>query len=304
MTIGLPQAGLYFEYEAYLRSFFAELGIKTIVSPQTTKDILKLGLELAPTQTCYPVKILAGHIKWLQEKADLILALSVNDRKDKGTGLGDEEYGCPYLVAQADFLRAIDDKLSLLQFDLIKRDGQALLLDASRVAAALDVPLRYVENAARNAAQTQFESERSRQGGITAGAAVIGVVGRSYVLHDEMANLGIMRRLKRAGYGVMLGEQLSDQVVAAALENIKLKLRQHWIYANDALGQIAAFNQLGEVKGILYMIPFSCGPDSQITQYVVNDIHPGKPFATISVDEGSAEAGVVTRVEAFLDLIK
>ena len=53
----------------------------------------------------------------------------------------------------------------------------------------------------------------------------------------------------------------------------------------------------------IYITNFSCGPDSFILHFF-RDILKGKPYLEIEIDEHSADAGVVTRLEAFLDSLK
>ena len=53
----------------------------------------------------------------------------------------------------------------------------------------------------------------------------------------------------------------------------------------------------------VYMGNFRCGPDSFISHFVPEEMK-GKPFLQIEVDEHSADAGMITRYEAFLDSLK
>jgi predicted nucleotide-binding protein (sugar kinase/HSP70/actin superfamily) len=53
----------------------------------------------------------------------------------------------------------------------------------------------------------------------------------------------------------------------------------------------------------IYIGNFSCGPDSFILKYFKEEME-GKPFLHIEIDEHSADAGAITRCEAFLDSIE
>ncbi|HSQ78795.1 MAG TPA: CoA activase, partial [Nitrospirota bacterium] len=55
-------------------------------------------------------------------------------------------------------------------------------------------------------------------------------------------------------------------------------------------------------KGLypLYITNFGCGPDSFITHFFRQEMG-GKPFLQLEIDEHSADAGAITRIEAFLD---
>ena len=53
----------------------------------------------------------------------------------------------------------------------------------------------------------------------------------------------------------------------------------------------------------VYLSNFRCGPDSFIWHYITEELK-GKPFLHLEVDEHSADAGMVTRIEAFLDSLR
>ena len=50
----------------------------------------------------------------------------------------------------------------------------------------------------------------------------------------------------------------------------------------------------------VYITNFGCGPDSFITHFFRQEM-AGKPFLQLEIDEHSADAGAITRIEAFLD---
>jgi hypothetical protein len=53
----------------------------------------------------------------------------------------------------------------------------------------------------------------------------------------------------------------------------------------------------------IYIGNFRCGPDSFLSHFV-NEEMKGKPYLEIEIDEHSADAGMITRYEAFLDSLK
>jgi predicted nucleotide-binding protein (sugar kinase/HSP70/actin superfamily) len=53
----------------------------------------------------------------------------------------------------------------------------------------------------------------------------------------------------------------------------------------------------------VYITNFSCGPDSFITKYFDREM-AGKPYLSIELDEHSADAGIITRLEAYLDSLR
>ena len=47
---------------------FKTLGFNVLLSPETDDKIIALGQEMAAEETCYPVKLLHGHMEWLARK--------------------------------------------------------------------------------------------------------------------------------------------------------------------------------------------------------------------------------------------
>jgi predicted nucleotide-binding protein (sugar kinase/HSP70/actin superfamily) len=62
----------------------------------------------------------------------------------------------------------------------------------------------------------------------------------------------------------------------------------------------------GEVDGIIGVIAFGCGPDSLMIDVVTRAAKRkfNKPLMNITIDEHTAEAGLVTRLEAFVDMLQ
>ena len=59
-----------------------------------------------------------------------------------------------------------------------------------------------------------------------------------------------------------------------------------------------------KVDGIIGIMAFACGPDSLMMNLVQRQAHyAGIPYMSLTVEEHTAEAGIITRIEAFLDMI-
>ena len=51
------------------------------------------------------------------------------------------------------------------------------------------------------------------------------------------------------------------------------------------------------------MTTFPCGPDSLVNELLIRKIN-NIPITNILIDESTAEAGIQTRLESFIDIIK
>ena len=61
-----------------------------------------------------------------------------------------------------------------------------------------------------------------------------------------------------------------------------------------------------EVAGIVYITAFGCGTDSLTAELVQRTVrrYSRIPQLILNIDEHTGEAGVVTRLEAFVDMLK
>lgn len=83
-------------------------------------------------------------------------------------------------------------------------------------------------------------------------------------------------------------------------------------YLNELIGG-HGLNSIGEIviyaedgyDGVIQLAPFSCIPEIMAKGIVPRvSREEGIPVMTIFIDEQTAAAGVLTRLEAFLDLLK
>jgi len=54
---------------------------------------------------------------------------------------------------------------------------------------------------------------------------------------------------------------------------------------------------------VVYLTNFSCGPDSFLLSYA-EEIMGNRPLLMLELDEHGADAGYMTRVEAFFDVLR
>ena len=72
-----------------------------------------------------------------------------------------------------------------------------------------------------------------------------------------------------------------------------------WRSGQDILAAAQIISEDDRLQAI-YLTSFDCGPDSFLVSFFRRMLAP-KPFLELEVDDHTAEAGIVTRCEAFLD---
>ncbi|MGI6165075.1 MAG: acyl-CoA dehydratase activase-related protein, partial [Limnochordia bacterium] len=98
MTVGIPRGLFFYTFYPMWKTFFHELGVRVIVSPQTTKNILDAGVEETVTDACIPIKVYHGHVEALKEQADYIFIPRMVNYRGKQTF-------CPKFLGLPDMVR-------------------------------------------------------------------------------------------------------------------------------------------------------------------------------------------------------
>ena len=115
-TVGLPRVLLMYEQLPLWDTFFKKLGFATLVSPESTRKLYRLGQKSIPSDTaCYPAKIFHGHIEYLlSNNADFIFYPSQSYNVDEQRG--DNHFNCPVVAYYGELLKHNEPKLNAKNF--------------------------------------------------------------------------------------------------------------------------------------------------------------------------------------------
>ena len=307
--VGVPRALMTFDLAPLLISYLNELGVKVRLSAATNKNVIERSMEFAYPDSCFPLKLLHGHVaQLLNDGADYVLVPNAIRMGRKG-GEEDQRYSCPLIQAAPYIVGSVfnlGDKLLDPIIDLSR--GDKLLVDSlADLAQRLGFGRERGAEAGRRALAHQAEFERQL---VEAGRSVlaelaadpsrIGVVllSRAYNAQDAGANLGVARELAKLGVVPIPLDYLPlEDVDVSAISD-----RPYWNYERKILAAAKLVAEHPQLFG-LFLSNFGCGPNSVI-QNTVEDIMGGKPLGQIEVDEHAAEAGYITRLEALVDTIR
>ncbi|OLS13365.1 MAG: hypothetical protein RBG13Loki_2961 [Promethearchaeota archaeon CR_4] len=132
------------------------------------------------------------------------------------------------------------------------------------------------------------------------------LLGHGYNLFDTFVNLDFYKKLKKQGASVITLENLPYDVFKIPVV-VNGCLRNYWIHEEEILAAARYFLTKGrkEIDGIIFLISFACGPDSIISELIMRDMKVvSLPFLALIIDEHSGEAGMLTRIESFVEMIK
>ncbi|MGE5892988.1 MAG: acyl-CoA dehydratase activase-related protein, partial [bacterium] len=301
--IGIPYIFLLHDYLPFWTTFFWELGFEVVVSPKTNRQIVNLGVETVQSESCFPVKVAHGHIRHLlQSEVDMIFLPSFIRVSSPGMSFSGSP--CPYTQSIPYMAAAAfgTDRFIKPVIDMSQGEGPVV----REMFMALEpkrVKMRDIKNAYRAAQASQDECERLKK---EKGAEVLEslhstavvIVGRGYNSFDRGANLQIPQKLATL-------DMLSIPMDFLPLDAVDISGRWENMYWRNGTRILQAARI---IKSHPHLFPifignFSCGPDSFILKYFTEELG-SKPFLHIEIDEHSADAGAITRCEAYLDSIR
>lgn len=316
MKIGIPRAGLYYLYLPFWKKFFEELGFEVVSSPKSDKSIIDLGLKKANSEACFPIKIFYGHINWLMENGiDTILLPQMDKVSNLDKKLGDKSFFCTYFVAMPDMMKAEYPEINVLRpkmiFDGSVIDPQPWLELAEQLGKKSEGQKAYDEAWKE---QEQFIS-RMRSEQLMAMEIIddvkinsksqkkLAIIGHPYIVYDLQANLNLPEKIIRHGYSIKTMEMITEEEKYKFVDSQDWQPHNHWVITNEERLALMAVANDKSITGIIYLTPFNCGPDFMMETYVLKSVRKLKPITTISIDEASGEAGLNTRIEAFIDVL-
>ncbi|MBM7623573.1 acyl-CoA dehydratase activase-related protein [Sporohalobacter salinus] len=299
VKVGIPKSLLYFHYYPAWKEFFQQLGVEVVESDDSNQSIIDQGVKLAIDEACFPVKVSHGHIVNLRNKVDYIFLPRI-------VSVVKNEYVCPKLMGLPDMIRNnISDLPQLLTptinhnqswFDLL---GSNLELGAKFTDSKFKIMKAHwqARKALRHHRQNLIkEFGRDR--------LTIALLGHAYLLEDKYLSLGLKDKLEELGVNVITPQNLTKKQIDRGADKLSKPL--FWTFNREIIGAAYYLFECQEVDGFIQLAAFGCGPDSLIGELMErkakrrSDIH----FMSLNLDEHTGEAGLETRLEAFVDMIR
>jgi len=284
-------------------TFFKELGLTVtlieFVDAHITGDFV--------SEFCYPV--MHAHrlaIAATTKEADYFFLPHI---KNVQTFNGQTGTLCPFVQANPymtdSILASLESKMRLLRpiINLTNdyADSELSFLD---LAQQLGFTQKLAKKAFDTAVTTQLARELEIKTKVSAAfkemeetnALGIVVFGRTYNAFASDLNMGITKKIACKNYYVFPCNYILDGMRNLAEQEM------YWASGQYIVEAAKYVSQHRNLFGV-YITNFSCGPDSFLLNYFRN-IMGGKPSLTIELDGHTSNAGVETRIEAFVDILE
>lgn len=337
--IGIPRALLYYYYFPFWLKLFSELGIETVISDNTSRELIDQGVKQSLSEICVPIKLIVGHILNLEAKGVSHIFLP------RFKSLRQDVVFCPKFLGLPDMIRhsLVDLKADIIADQIeSKTDDISQYSNHSDLAASFKIPKREMKKALKSAAAlwqryrdlleagylisdfdhletiTEIESsiaakEKSNQPPASRNKNLkldfneevldIALIGYVYNVYDQYVNMDILNKLKEMGVRVHTFSMVAENEIEAELDQLRKPM--FWEFTNKLYGAAEHYFKDDEIDGVIHLTAFGCGPDSMLGQILEVDAKDYEnAFMTLRIDEQTGESHIITRIEAFVDLLR
>jgi len=331
MKIGIPRALFYWKKPFsmgtpeghFWENFFHGLGIEVISSPKSNKEIIKKGLKASDPEACFATKVFLGHVLWLDGKVDYIFVprLKTNDEKleycPKFFGIPEltkiltktkiltetfdaRKYQPPENLPLSSSNSGQDDIPIYFKVALVEL-GKKIGIKKEKIKQAIDFALSEEKKLRKKQEENFFRKIKSEKQKIL-------LVSHPYNLYDDYVNVGIKQKLERLGVEtIFIDEVPTNQRPETGGRREEVNWPDfHWEFGKEIMEKIQTIleNHLKEISGVVEISSFLCGCDAVLKEFIEKAFkEKGVPFLYLIIDEHTADAGVQTRVEAFVDTL-
>jgi len=323
MKIGIPRAMSFYSNYPFLYGFFTDLGIEIVLSDKTTKKTLANGSAIVVSETCLPVKVYVGHVLNLLAKGvDKIFVPSIQS-------IAPKIYNCSKIRGLPDLIRNVVKKDVHGDFQIIEatfdksEKNQGLyeflketvapfgITDEKRIKKASKAGWKVYNNfkvmsasgmsykqAMSYALQGKmFIQQQSREYPIS-----VALVAHGYNIYDERVSMNVFDKLANMDVKVYSANELTDEQMEEGINALGQNI--YWANENEMTGCAGHYLKDNKIDGIITITAFGCGPDSLMVERITRKSKQfNKPLINLTIDEHTGEAGFITRLEAFVDML-
>ncbi|EHI57105.1 2-hydroxyacyl-CoA dehydratase [Hungatella hathewayi] len=313
-TVGIPRVLNMYENYPYWAVFFKELGFRTVLSPQSTKNIYELGIDSIPSESeCYPAKLVHGHISWLiAQGIQTIFYPCIPYERNESPESGNH-YNCPMVTSYAENIKNNVEELTekhirflnpfmaftnedILTRQLVQEFQKEFHIPASEVQAAAHKAWEELLASRRDMEQ---KGEETLQYLKTTGKHGIVLAGRPYHVDPEIHH-GIPELITSYGLAVLTEDSISH---LGKVER-PLVVTDQWMY-HSRLYAAASYVRTSDCLDLIQLNSFGCGLDA-VTTDQVHDIltSAGKIYTVLKIDEVNNLGAARIRVRSLIAALR
>ena len=297
-TIGIPRGLMAYRNGILWKKFFEDLGFRCIISPKSDRAILERGTERAVDETCLPFKMYLGHVMWLIGKCDAVFVPRMG-------GYDSREKMCTRYEALPDLVRNIfrEEQIPVLTVSYdwyTKTTEEKVYMELGSALGRTKKEAKKAYSHAKKYQDTWLKSRVKEQNQILESKkSKVLLAGHPYVLHDAYMGGELTHILQKMDAEVVYTDYADRE--SALKRSYDFSRVMPWLINREITG--ALFMLKRKVDGIILVSAYPCGPDALVNDMLVRKVKD-IPVLSLTLDAQSGTAGVETRIESFIDIIR
>lgn len=313
-TIGIPRVLNLYENFPFWAVFFKELGFRTVLSPQSTRNIYELGIESIPSESeCYPAKLAHGHVSWLiAQGITTIFYPCIPYERNESPEAGNH-FNCPIVTSYAENIKNNVEEISEKNIRFLNPfmafTNEEILTGqlVTQISKEFSIPDSEIRSAAHLAWTELLQSRRDmeKKGEETiawlkeTGNHGIVLAGRPYHVDPEIHH-GIPDLINSYGLAVLT----EDSVSHLGKVERPLVVTDQWMY-HSRLYAAAGYVKTNDCLDLIQLNSFGCGLDA-VTTDQVHDIltGSGKIYTVLKIDEVNNLGAARIRVRSLIAALR
>ena len=301
--VGINRSLLTNTYYPLYSGFFRALGFE-VVSPGRADEE---GIERIGAAFCFPVEQAHGTLAaLLKEEPDILFFPNVRSLDiEKSINI---KATCPFIHAESNYLISTFPEVKKHKIINPVLDFAKGLASQEKIFIGIARDLGFSRKEGKLAFQEGLQAQRElkrrfKEEGrrflkdLEDNPEEVGVVlfGRAYNAFSSLGNKGIPHKIASRGYRIIPCDFLPFE---------EEEDPEHIYWANGEINLKAAkfVKKHPRLFGV-YVTNFSCGPDSFVVGFFRKEMD-AKPSLTLELDNHTADVGLDTRIEAFIDVVK
>lgn len=130
----------------------------------------------------------------------------------------------------------------------------------------------------------------------------IGLIGHPYLIYDNLLNSSLLDTIEKLNIDIRPVSSVCKTIIYDEMEKIP---DVHWFYEQNIIGSTAYFLKQNSISGLIFVFSFACGTSAVVSEIIRKELLHFKdiPSLTLILDEHTAPAGLITRIESFIDLL-
>lgn len=295
IKLGIPRAMLYYRYGILWKNFFENLGLNVVLSPETNREILDLGINNTIDESCLSYKIYIGHAIYLSKICDYILVSRVCD-------YGKKDKVCTRFNGIYDNLKYLIPKEMIIDYNIEYTKHKYMFPAFFKIGLKFSKnPIKIIYSyfvAKQKQKQYDINKNKEEQNKLQKNTKKVLILSHFYNIKDKFISNYIIKYLESNNITPILSNNIDRKIATEYSQYFSNTI--YWKYSKEMIGSLYYLKH--QIDGVIYISTYPCGVDSLVNNLA---IFKNKEIPTINllIDENITDLSLETKLESFIDII-